>query len=222
MRSTTGGILLSLLLIPAAAAAQGLADYDYANLRFRGIGLDYGYIWPSKVESTEAFGLRLDLGFLGPGLRIMPGISYWSSKVKRQELERLAERLNDLPALQDRGVVITAQDLGEIDWSDLTLSLDAQLVWTAPFRIITYAGAGVGVHVLNGRGALIDNTFVEDLLDSVSAGLAVMGGLEYEVLRPLRIYGEARYTLANDIHYPGVRIGAALMFPGHPGGTGGN
>jgi hypothetical protein len=38
----------------------------------------------------------------------------------------------------------------------------------------------------------------------------------------LRVYGELRYTLASDVRYPGVRVGAALMLPpraaaGNPG-----
>ena len=58
--------------------------------------------------------------------------------------------------------------------------------------------------------------FIEDLLDSTNAGLAFMGGVELQPVPRLRVYGEARYTLASDIRYPGIRIGAALMLPGQP------
>jgi hypothetical protein len=195
------------------ARAQGLADYDYENLLFRGVGVDFGHIWPNKVEPASLVSVRFDLGYLGPAVRLAPSISYWSSTVRRSELSRLAERLGELPPLQEQGVVITADDLGVIDWSDLSLSLDAHVVWTTPLNLLTFLGAGAGVHLMNGRGAAIDDTFIEDLLDTMSAGVAIMAGFEYPIIERFRIYGEARYTLLSDIRYPGVRIGGALMLP---------
>lgn len=194
-------------------AAQTLADYDYENLTFRGVGIDYGYIWPTRVEPTSSYTIKLDLGFLGPGIRISPSLSYWSSPFRATEVERLAEQINRLPTLQDQNVVVTADDLGTITWSDLTVGFDAHLLWTTPVGIFTYVGAGAAVHALNGQGAFIENTFVEDLLDSTAAGFALMGGVEGQVLPRLRLYGEARYTIVSDVRYPGLRIGGALMLP---------
>jgi hypothetical protein len=199
--------------VPRAAHAQSLADYDYENLNFRGIGFDYGYIWPSKVEPAAMWSLRLDLGYLGPAVRIAPGISYWSSRFRRTELERLAARLSQLPPLQEQGVAITAADLGTVEWSDLALNLDAHVVWTAPLGIFTFLGTGLSLHALNGRGESIGDTFVEDLLDSVTAGAALLAGFELQPVSRLRVYAEARYTLVSDVRYPGLRIGAALMLP---------
>lgn len=209
-------VAIIVALLPAGAAGQRIEDYDYENLTFRGIGLDWGYVWPSKVNSTPSYSLRIDLGFLGPLVRIVPTLSYWSSSLKRSELDRLADRLEQLPPIQSGGVQISADDLGEVDWSNLTIGIDAHVVWTAPLDIITYVGTGLGLHALNGRGEVIDDTFIEDLLDSTIAGVAFMAGLELQPVSRLRVYGEARYTLASDIHYPGVRIGAALMLPGQP------
>lgn len=212
-RVLTGSALLAALFAAPPLHAQSLADYDYANLSFRGIGLDYGYIWPTKVESTPMYSLRLDLGFLGPGIRISPVVSYWNSKMKQSEIDRFADQLNRLDALQDRGVVIDASELGEIDWSDLSLSVDAHVVWTTPVALLTYVGVGAGVHALNGRGDAIAGTFVEDLLDSTTAAGAIMAGVEAEIFTALRLYGEARYTLMSDVRYPGVRVGASFMVP---------
>jgi hypothetical protein len=195
------------------ASAQSVADYDYENLTFRGIGFDYGYLWPTKVESTSGYSLRFDLGYLGPGVRIAPVISYWKSTFQLSELTRLTNQLNRLPALQDRGVIIQPNELGTISWSDLSLSLDAHVVWTVPMRLFPYVGAAVGLHALNGQGTAIDETFVEDLLDSTAPAIAFMVGLEMQPLERLRFYGEARYTLLSDVRYPGVRIGAAWMLP---------
>jgi hypothetical protein len=208
------GFLVGLaLILPASLHGQTLEDYDYENLTFRGVGFYWGYIWPSKVDQTSLYSVRFDLGFLGPAVRIMPGLSYWSSQMKTAELERLALKLSDLPPIRQQGVVVQASDLGVVDWSDLSINLDTHVVWTAPRNVITYTGVGVGLHVLNGRGDVIGDTFIEDLLDTTTAGLAVMGGLEYEPFPQFRMYGEARYTLASDVRYPGFRVGGAFMLP---------
>ena len=203
--------------VPGAAAAQTLADYDYENLTFRGVGVDYGYVWPNKVESTALYSVRLDLGYLGPGLRIAPTLSYWSSTMKQSELELFAERLEQLPALRDRGIDLSADDLGVVTWSDFAIGVDAQLVWTTPLDIMTFLGAGMAVHAMNGRGTAIDETFVEDLLDSTAPSFSLSAGAEYQLIQRLRLYGEARFNIQSDIRYPALRAGLALMLPPRPG-----
>lgn len=206
-------LILVMSAMPAAVRAQDLADYDYENLRFRGIGVDFGYMWPSKVQSAPMYSLRLDLGFLGPAVRLVPGMSYWTSELRTSQLDQFADRLNRLPPLVERGITLTAADLGTVEWSDLALMLDAHVVWTAPLDIITFVGAGASLHALNGRGDVVDATFVEDLLDSMSAGMAMMAGFEVQPISRLRLYGEARYTLVSDVRYPSLRAGASLMLP---------
>lgn len=213
MRYIKSLIAMFVLCAPAYAGAQTLADYDYENLSFRGFGFDYGFIWPTKVEAAPTYTVRLDLGFLGPGVRIAPSISYWSSDMRPTELDRLAEQINRLPPLQNQNVEITAADLGQVTWSDLSLAVDAHLLWTTPIRLLTYIGAGASLHALNGHGDFIESTFVEDLLDSTAAGVAIMAGLEYQLVSRLRFYGEVRYSLVTDIRYPGLRLGATLMLP---------
>lgn len=200
------------LVAPATLDAQILADYDYEDLAFRGVGVDWGYVWPNKVESTPTYGLRFDFGYLGPGLRIVPSIQYWSSTVQAEELDRLAGQLSSLPTAG----TISAGDLGPIDWNNLTIGLDGQFVWTTPLEVFAYLGLGAGLHVMNGSGNAIEGTFVEDLLDTATAGLAASAGLEYSPIERVRLYTEARYTLLSDIRYPGIRIGGAFMLPREP------
>ncbi|MEX2285339.1 MAG: hypothetical protein WEE89_22830 [Gemmatimonadota bacterium] len=217
-------LVLGVLVLGATSTslrAQTAADYDYENLTFRGIGLDWGYIWPSKVVATPTYSLRLDLGFLGPAVRISPSITYWSSTIRTRELARLAEQLNRLPSLQDRNIAIQPSELGRISWSDLSASVDAHLVWTTPFDVFTYVGAGVGLHALNGKGSAVEGTFVEDLLDSTSGAVAFMAGVESQLFARLRIYGEGRFTLVSDLKYPGFRVGAAFMLPPRTAPAGG-
>ncbi len=218
-RSWTVAASVLLMLAPAAVQAQTLEDYDYENLSFRGVGLDVGYIWPTKVAATPSYGIRVDLGYLGPGLRVVPSLTYWSSELKRAELDRLAEQLSSLPTLRNRGIVVSGSDLGAVDWSGLALGLDGQYVWVMPGGFLTYLGAGFSAHMLNARGEGIKNTFVEDALDALSAGLTGLAGIEVEPLRQLRIFGEVRYTVLSDLRYPGLRFGASFMLPGAAGAT---
>jgi len=206
-----------LMLAPAMARAQSLEDYDYENLTFRGAGLTVGYIWPTKVEPTLSYGVRIDLGYLGPGLRVVPSVTYWSSELKGAELDRLAEQLSSLPTLRNRGIVVRGADLGPVDWSGVAFELDGQFVWIVPGGILTYLGAGLNAHLLDARGDGIKDTFVEDALDALTAGLTGLAGIEIEPVRRLRIFGEVRYTVMSDLRYPGLRFGASFMLPGAAG-----
>ena len=209
----------SLVGAPVAAHAQDLADFDYTNLSFRGVGVEAGRIWADKVVSAPTIGLRADLGYLGPGVRIMPSVTWWSSHLKQSEVNSLETRLASLVQSQQApGAPPPAVNLGRIDWSDLAFDLDAHMVWRAPYSVLTFAGGGASVHVLNGSGNAIDGTFVEDLLDSVSAGLDVHAGAEYALMPKLRVYAEGRFELLQDIKYAALRGGLQLQLgPSAPG-----
>jgi hypothetical protein len=203
-------------LAPGSAEAQDLADFDYENLSFRGVGLEWGYLFPTRVEATQSVGIRMDLGYLGPGVRIVPSVSYWSSRFKSSEVQELEDQVGSLIADQTDGPVPPV-DLGVIDWSDVVLSLDAQAVWQVPYGVLTFAGLGVSAHVLNGDGEAINGTFVEDLLDSVTAGFNLHAGLEYPMDR-FRPYAAGRYEIQGDLQYFEIRLGGQIMFgPSAPG-----
>src|SRR5690606_5944363 len=89
-------VILLCILLPTAAAGQTLEDYDYENLQFRGVGLEVGYVLPWNIEPTLSFGIRGDMGFVGPHVRIAPAIRYWSSHLKEEEVERLATQFIDI------------------------------------------------------------------------------------------------------------------------------
>lgn len=219
-RSAVGTVLAAAFLSPAAAA-QDLADFDYENLAFRGFAPEWGYLWPTRVEPTESYGVRLDLGYLGPGVRIVPSITYWTSAFRASEVRELEDRVASLISTQI-GEPPPAVDLGVIDWTDVALSVDAQLVWRIPYGVLSFAGLGASAHMLDGAGAAVDGTFVEDLLDSVTAGFNVHAGLEYPVVRRFRLYAQGRYEVLGDLRYPQMRLGGQIMIgapaPGEEGG----
>ncbi len=210
------GMALGLLLLAGEVNGQTtLADYDYENLSFRGFSLETGYIWPTRADDTYTLGLRVDLGYLGPGLRLIPGVAYWSSSMKDSEVTELERRFDEMVNDQlDPGSGFTGVDLGTLDWSDLVFSLDGHFVWSIPLDLLTYAGGGVSLHIMNGEGDAITGTFVEDLLDSVNPGFNLHAGLEYSLGDQFRLYGVARYEILEDLRYPELRIGGQFMLTG--------
>ena len=203
-----GAALLAALPAHAQQQRMDLADYDYENLQFRGIGMDAGRMWPSNLEGTTPIRLRIDLGYLGPGVRIMPSLTYWKSEVEEGEINAFEEQLEERNGLSEGTI-----ELGEVELSNFALGVDGHFVWTTPVAVLAYLGAGVSLNMLNGQGSDIDDTFIEDLLDSVMPGMSALGGLEWAPVDRLRIYGEAHFTVVSDILSPGVRVGAAIMLP---------
>jgi hypothetical protein len=217
VRTLIGTLVCVALVAPSAVRAQDLADLDYDVLAFRGFGFDVGYLWPTRVDRTVSLGARFDMGYAGPGLRIVPNIGYWSSPLDQKEITQLADRISSLVAQQTGGPP-PALDLGEIDWRDLSIGVDAHIVWDSLFDILTYGGLGVAAHILNGKGAAIDGTFIDDLLDSVTAGFNLHFGAEYPLTDRFRIYSLAKYEVLSDLQYFQVRAGWQIMTgPNAPG-----
>lgn len=201
-----------VLVVPPLSGQQ-LADFDYENLSFRGLGLAAGGVIPNRVNSGVGYSVRADLGYLGPGVRITPVISYWSADFKNSEVNRLEQQLLDLinrnlPPSQQLSEVV----LDRIRLSDLSFGLDAHMVWALPtVRLLTYVGGGFAAHVMNGDGAAIEGTFVEDLLDRISAGINAHAGVEYPITPQIRAYGEGRFELIQDLRYLEFRAGVQIM-----------
>jgi hypothetical protein len=217
--AAAGAWLLGALVAPGEASSQELADFDYVNLSFRGVGAEVGYLFPSRVEPTASVGLRLDLGYLGPGVRVVPGITWWSSRFRVREVEELEERVESLIETAT-GEPAPAIDLGVIEWSDLSLSVDTHLVWRVPFNFLTFAGVGAAAHFMNGDGESVNGTFIEDLLDSLTAGFNLHAGVEYPYSDRVRWYGQWRYEVMGDLQYFQIRLGGQLMVgPAAPGET---
>lgn len=205
--------LVLLLIGPGVAQAQSLADYDYANLQFRGIGVDFGGVAPGEVEPAVSVGVRADLGLVGPHVRVMPSVSFWSSSLRRSEVDRLASQIIRVCEKQVAAVCPSSLDLGRIRRSDLALAADAHYLFDGLAPFLPYAGAGMSLHLLNGRGELIDGTFVEDLLDTIVPGLDAVAGVEVPLGVGLHLGLETRFVVSSDVSYAGVGLGGRWTLP---------
>ncbi len=227
-RSTArhGLSLVALIVVssagPGRASSQGLADFDYENLNFRGVAPEFGWMLPNRVEPTVSLGARMDLGYLGPGVRLTAGITYWSSDFKEGEVREFEDKIRDLVVSLNPDSPPPVVDLGAVTWTDVAVGIDGHMVWSIPFGFLSYAGLGLAAHVLNGSGTAVDGTFVEDLLDRLSPALSVHGGLEYPFVDRVRLYGLGRWEVMEDLNYFEVRAGVQIMFgPPAPGERGG-
>jgi hypothetical protein len=212
-----GAVACASLLAPTGALGQELADLDYEHLAFRGFGFDWGYLWPTRVERTGSVALRIDMGYAGPGLRILPSVSYWSAPLQQREITELEDRIESLIAEQS-GAPSPPLDLGTIQWRDIGLGVDAQVVWDSLLDVLAYSGIGVTAHILDGDGDAIAGTFIDDLLDSVTAGVNLHFGLEYPLTDRVRVYGVSKYEVMSDLQFFTARVGWQIMTgPNAPG-----
>ena len=209
MPATLVGVVLTSVA-PFQAPAQELADYDYENLSLRGISFDLGYLYADNVENTRTLGVQFDLGFLGPGFRLMPGVTYWESEMAEGEVSEFETRLSELTEDQGGTTPAGGFDLGDIVRSDIVVGLDGEYVWAVPLNLFFSAGVGLSAHFLNGSGPGIDDTFVEDLLDSVSAGFNIHAGLAYPIGDRVRIDGGAKLEVLGDLNY--IQLSGGLTF----------
>lgn len=211
-------VLLSAALALSAGAARaqqaGPASpppYGPGTLAFRGVGLEVGVVYPARADPALLLGGRFEMGYLTPRLRVVPRITFWSSELQGAEVRAFERRVEELCDAQSECPPI---DFGEVRLSDLALGVDAHYILSESRALRTYAGAGVGIHLLNGQGDLIDGTFVEDLLDAFTPGADVMAGAEVLFGPSFRVTAEARGVLASNARYVGVSVGGALTLAG--------
>ena len=210
--ATVAGVIATSLA-PYEARAQDLADYDYENLSFRGISFDVGYLYADNVEDTRTLGVRIDLGFLGPGFRIMPGVTYWESALAETEVAQFEARLATLTADQGGTVPPGGFDLGVIERKDIVVGVDGQYVWAVPLNLFFTTGVGLSLHFLNASGPeLIDDTFINDLFDSVSPGFNLHTSLEFPITDRIRIHGGSKVEILGDLNYVEFRGGVTLIW----------
>ncbi len=203
---------LALGTFQVGLEGQRLEEYDYANLRVRGAGVELFLVAPSDHDATIGVGGRLDLGFLGPNVRMMPRVAYWSSELTRAEVQRLESRLETLVEEQNPGQQVEL-NLGSIDRSALIFGTDFHWLPMVEGTTRPYLGLGAEFYILNGSGEAIEETFVEDGLDLLTAGASAVAGLEYELENRITLFGDLRGTLVADVGSFTFTLGVAYITP---------
>jgi len=192
------------LRMAGAAAAQGLEQYDYENLGLRALGAEVVYADAKDAESAVGFGVRADLGFLGPYVRLVPRFAVWKADIEDEAVARFERNLEEL-------CVADACDisLGSLKRNFWVLGLDFQ--WTLSNPVVSpYLGLGFDAYLLDDSGEAIEGTFLDDAV--VTAGLSGVAGLEVGVGKGLILYGEFRGTLVTSASNLAGHAGLALRF----------
>jgi hypothetical protein len=198
--------VLGLLLLATAgsASAQKLEDYDYTNLGFRAIGVEARWVDASQNESTVGIGVRADLGFLGPYIRIVPRAGWWSAKVNDSSVEELERQLEEVSNLPTGSI-----SLGSLERTAWNLGFDAQ--WTLQEAVLApYLGVGADLYLLDDDGAAIEGTFLDSVV--ITAGISGVIGAEFNFLDHWRVYSELRGTLVTDASNASAGLGLAYRF----------
>jgi hypothetical protein len=188
--------------IGEARAQVSLEDYDYANLGLRAIGAELVRADAMQTDGTLGVGIRADLGYAGPYVRIVPRASHWKADVKDGEVLKLQEQLQETCA---EPCVIR---LGTIDRSAWIVGLDAQWV-PLQTSLRPYLGAGLDVYFLNDSGDSIRDTFLDDT--DITAGLSGLVGLEFDFGPRWRAYGELRQTFVTGATNWNLAAGVAWL-----------
>jgi len=182
---------------------QGLEEYDYTNLGLRGIGIEAFTVDASQNESTLGIGAKLDLGFLGPSIRVVPRFGYWKADVDGSQVSELEAQLEEASGLTPGSI-----SLGTIDRSAYIFGTDFQ--WTSrSAKVSPYIGAGLDVYILNDDGDAIRDTFLDDVV--VTAGVSGVIGAQIGLSRRWSVYGEFRGSAVTDASNMGVALGIFLM-----------
>jgi len=196
-------IVTGLLVVAASSPVRGqaLEDYDYTNLGFRAFGAEATWVNSSQNESTVGVGIRVDLGFLGPYIRIVPRAAWWNARVTDsavRELEQQLEEVSDLPP----GSI----NLGTLERTSWILGADAQ--WTLQDAVFApYLGVGLELYFLDNDGDAIKDTFLDNMV--ITAGITGLVGAELNIASQWRVYSELRGTLVTDASNVAVALGLA-------------
>lgn len=205
-RKVAAGSAALFLLIGAVrpATAQNLEQYDYANLGVRAIGAEVLYVDPSQNDGTVGLGAKIDLGFLGPGIRVVPRFAYWKADVQASSIDELERQLEEVSELEPGSV-----NLGTIDRSAYIIGADVQFIASLK-RVSPYIGAGLDIYALNDDGNAIRGTFLDDLV--ITAGASAVGGVQVAMSPAWSVYGELRATAVSDASSLGGALGIYYTF----------
>ncbi len=185
------------------------------RLRLTGIGAAMGRAKPAQTIDTDTYTLFSDYGEVAPRWRVLFAVTYWGSRLEEDVVRAFADSL--------RGIVIDPAgddfiSVPRIKVSDIALAMDIR--WS-PFRssvLRPYLGGGIVAHVINAEGEPIDGTFVERALDSISAGLAGVAGVDVVLTRWLVVDLHARYDLLSGFRTASARAGASYRLDPARGG----
>jgi hypothetical protein len=166
-----------------------------ANLALRGIGLKAGLVAPDNVDTTVGFGLIFDLGTVAPQFALESYAGYWSQGESAYGVEA--------------GV------------SDYSFGGKVKYMFTTSNPTIQpYAGAGLGLHVLDlhgetpplyfGGSLMFPGTSYDDT--QVKLGMDLGGGIKIDRGNTFAFIADSWFSIVSDVSQFSLMVGAVYMF----------
>lgn len=166
-----------------------------ANVAMRGIGLKAGLVNPENVDATLGMGLIMDMGTLHPKVAFESYAGYWSQ---------------------------TQDEFGtEFGVRDFSFGARAKYMFTTSNPTVQpYAGAGLGLHILNAHAEFPPTYFGGTLIypgssvsdTEVDLGLDLGGGLRIDRGQQFAFVGEGWFSIVSDVSHFSLMVGAVYMF----------
>jgi hypothetical protein len=187
---------VTMIVAAVAFCTMTAADASaQANLALRGIGLKAGVVNPEDLSTTLGFGFVFDLGTVHPNVALESYAGYWQQ---------------------------TESEFGaEVVAKDFAFGGKAKYLFTTSNPTVQpYAGAGLGLHVLNASvdvpavmsgGSVIFPGMSFDDTD-VKLGLDLGGGLRIDRGSQFAFIGEGWFSVVSDISHFSLMVGAVYMF----------
>jgi opacity protein-like surface antigen len=202
---------LSAVLQPLSAQAEGswLERLGIDNLRFTALGAQVGAVNPHGIKPTTSYSLQADYGEIAPGWRIVFNATYWGSRFTDRSVRAYADSLRSAISDPTGDAQVS---LGDITVSDIVLGADARRTFIPRAWIRPYLGGGIGAHIVNADGRLIDGTFVERATDIIAIGVAGIAGTNIRLMPHIAIDAQARYDFLSLARFTSLRVGASYYF----------
>lgn len=217
MRLGAIGVLI-LVALPEGGGAQASGSlFERLNLdklRLSALGGGAGAMRPSQMLATQAYQLHSDYGEIVPSWRVVFHATYWESRYTDKAVQRFAAQFRTQvidPAADD-----TLRE-AQIKVSDIAVTADLRYSPWQSTVLRTYVGAGTGVHVLNGEGRYISQTFIENSLDNIAVGVLAVAGADVALLSRFSFGAQARFDLLSGISYASFRVVGSYHFRDDPG-----
>jgi hypothetical protein len=203
-------LALSTSVLPRVLAAQPLGSrIQFDSLQLSALGLDVGRIKPSQTEAASVFGIAADYGKLSRTLRLRFEGDYWESRLTDEVIRTFTDSLRRIIADPSKDDEVR---YSRVSLYDVTMGVSARYMPLQSAVLEPFVGLGVGIHVINAEGPLIDGTFVERLLDNISTGLFAETGVMFKPLPRVGVDGRVRGDLVNGFRALSVRLGGVYYF----------
>src|SRR5262245_47257439 len=187
--------IIALLAVVAICTLHAATASAQANVALQGIGLKAGLVSPDNVDTTVGFGLIFDLGTVHPQFALETYAGYWSQ------------------GEDSYGVSADVTDYsfgGKVKY----------MIATSNPTIQPYAGAGLGLHVLDlhgetppmyfGGSLLFPGTSYDDT--DVKLGLDLGGGVKIDRGNTLAFVSDAWISVVSDVTQFQLMVCAIYMF----------